>query len=104
MSAPLSASSHATHSSCAASTPVNASVASPGPYTVPEKLLTDTVAAGSVALAATAANPKVNDIFFILGILSHIVTRRYHTTFRPALEAESHRNVTGSAAWPRGRA
>ena len=65
MSAPLSASSHATHSSCAASTPVNASVASPGPYTVPLKPLTDTVAAGSVALAATAANPKTNDILFI---------------------------------------
>ncbi len=55
MSAPLSASSHATHSSCAASTSVNASVASPGPYTVPLKPLTDTVAAGSVVLAATAA-------------------------------------------------
>ena len=66
MSAPLSASSHATHSSCSASTPVNASVASPGPYTVPLKLLTDTVAAESVVLAATAAIPKTNDILFIL--------------------------------------
>ena len=94
MSAPLSASSHATHSSCAASTPVNASVASPGPYTVPLKLLTDTVAAGSVALAATAANPKTNDIIFILCILSQIAIRQYHTKFRSALEAKSHRNVT----------
>ena len=34
---------------------MNASVASPGPYTVPLKLLTDTVAAGSVVLVATAA-------------------------------------------------
>ena len=37
-------------------------------------LLTDTVAAGSVALAATAANVKTNDILFILRILSQIVT------------------------------
>ena len=73
MSAPLSASSHATHSSCAVSTSVNASVASPGPYTVPLKLLTDTVAAGSVAPAATAANPRANDILFILCILLQIV-------------------------------
>ena len=60
--------------------PVNASVASPGPYTVPLKLLTDTVAAGSVVLAATAANPKTNDILFILCILLQIAIRRYYTT------------------------
>ena len=95
MSAPLSASSHATHSSCAASTPVNASVASPGPYTVPLKLLTDTVAAGSVVLTATAANPKTNDIL-ILCILLQIAIRLYDTIFRPALEAQSHRNVTAA--------
>ena len=73
---------------------MNASVASPGPYTVPVKLLTDTVAAGSVVLAATAANPKINDIIFILSILLQIATRQYHTTSRPVLEAKSHRNVT----------
>ena len=63
------------------STSVNASVASPGPYTVPLKLLTDTVAAGSVALAATTANPKRNDLIFILCIFLQIVIRQYDTTW-----------------------
>jgi hypothetical protein len=71
----LSTSSHATHTSCAADTPENASVASPGLYTVPLKLLTDTVAAGSVALAATAATHATKAIFFISSTLLFLGTR-----------------------------
>ena len=59
-------------------------------------LLTDTVAAGSVALAATTANPKRNDIIFILCIFLQIVMKEYNTTFRPVLEAKSLRNVTAT--------
>ena len=47
------------------------------------KLLTDTVAAESVVLAATAANPKTNDILFILCILLQIAMGRYDTTTLP---------------------
>ena len=50
----------------------------------------------SVVLTATAANPKTNDILFILYTLLQIVMKEYDTTFRPAHEAKSLRNVTAT--------
>ena len=53
-------------------------------------------AAESVVLTATAAIPKTNDILFILCTLLQIAMKKYDTTFRPAHEAKSLRNVTAT--------